>query len=349
MTQRPALACPICAPLNVLRRILRPGEASNGIVDVHAHIQVARYLALLAEAGLRRPSFGAAPLGAQPLSPATDEAESLALRLQLMDVAGVRTQVLSPTLAPYLAAEEAGVRAAQLLNDTHARLARAHPHRLASYVSLPLPHIEASLREMRRGLDELGMVGVTLQCSCLGRSIADELFEPLFQEMDVRAAVLFLHPAVSGLQSPFITDWGLTAAAGPPLEDMAVAMHLMVKNIPVRYPNIKIVIPHLGGGLAGLLERLDNQLPQAVPGLQARPSEMARGFWYDTVSHGSLPGLRGAADAFGADRLLPGSDFPVLLSHERYADTFGYIRKAGLSRREAHRILYDNAPRLLKL
>ena len=269
--------------------------------------------------------------------------------LQLMDAAGVRMQVLSPTLAPYLADEAAAVRAARLVNDGQALLAREHPRRLASFVSLPLPHVEASIGEMRRGLDDLGMAGVTLQCSCLGWSIADDLFDPLFQEMNARGSVLFLHPAVNGLQSPLLTDWSLTAAAGPVLEDLAIALHMMVKGIPVRYPDIKIIVPHLGGGLAGLLERLDNQLPQFAPGLLGKPSEMARCFWYDTVSHGSRPGLRAAAQAFGADRLVPGSDFPVLLPFEPYADTFGYIRKAGLSRREARRILYDNAPRLLNL
>jgi predicted TIM-barrel fold metal-dependent hydrolase len=289
------------------------------------------------------------PSGAEGPSPAGDDEAATALRLRLMDAAGVRVQVLSPTLAPYLAEEAAGVHAARLLNDSHAELARRHPGRLASYVSLPLPHIDASLQEMRRGLDELGMAGVTLQCACLGQSIADDLFDPLFQEMDARGAVLFLHPAVNGLRSPLIADWGLTAPAGPLFEDATVAMHLMVKGIPVRYPNIRIIVPHLGGGLSGLLERLDNQMPQFIPGLLGRPSEMARGFWYDTVSHGSRPALRAAADAFGAGRLLPGSDFPVLLSFEAYADTFGYVEKAGLSRREARRILYGNAPRLLNL
>jgi predicted TIM-barrel fold metal-dependent hydrolase len=273
----------------------------------------------------------------------------VALRLKLMDAAGVRTQVLSPTLAPYLDNEAAGMKAARLLNDAHARLAREHPGRLASFVSLPLPHVEASLAEMRRGLDELGMAGVTMQCSCLGQSIADDRFDPLFKEMNGRGAALFLHPAVNGLQSRLITDWGLTAAAGPVLEDLAVALHLMIKGIPVRYPDIRIIVPHLGGGLAGLLERLDNQLPQFVPGFTGAPSQMARSFWYDTVSHGSRAGLRAAVDAFGAERLLPGSDFPVLLSFEAYADTFGYVEKSGLKRREARRILYDNAPRLLKL
>ena len=353
VNRRGFVGCSICAmfaPAVGRASSWRPGDRTGGIVDVHAHVQIKDYLEFAAVSGLRPPRFGPPPSGRpQPPSPARDDEAATALRLQLMDAAGVRMQVLSPTLAPYFADEAAAILATQLQNDGQARLARAHPQRFASFASLPLPHVDASLQEMRRAFDQLGAAGVTMQCFCLGLSIADDRFDPLFAEMNRRRAVLFLHPAVNGLASPFLTDWSLTAAAGPTFEDSVIAMHLMIKGIPIRYPDIRIIIPNLGGGLSGLLERLDNQLPQFTPGFQGKPSEMARSFWYDTVSHGSRPALRAAVDAFGADRLVPGSDFPVLLSFEAYADTFGYVGQAGLARRDARAILYENAPRLLNL
>lgn len=338
--------CTVCRSL--ASRIGGRGPAAR-IIDVHAHVQVADFLTFAAEAGLRRPKFGTAQQGLQPSSPAGDDEAAMASRLQLMDGASVRMQVLSPTLAPYFADEDVAVRAAQLANDGQQRLVGRRPDRFASFASLPLPHVEASLDEMRRALDKLGMAGVTLQCSCLGCSIAEDRFDPLFAELNARGAVLFLHPSVNGLASTFITDWSLTASAGPPMEDAVVALHLMVKGTPIRYPDIKIVVPHLGGGLSGQLERLDNQMPLFAPGLMGKPSAMARRLWYDTVSHGSRPALRAAAEAFGADRLVPGSDFPILLAHQPYAETFGYIGKAGLGGRDARRILHETAPRLLDL
>src|SRR5437899_926848 len=98
--------CAICAMLTPsaarASRPWRPGDLAGGIVDVHAHVQVADYLAFAAKAGLKRPSFGNAtpPSGAR--SPAGDDEAATQLRLQIMDAAGVRKQVLSPTLAPYL-------------------------------------------------------------------------------------------------------------------------------------------------------------------------------------------------------------------------------------------------------
>ena len=104
-------------------------------------------------------------------------------------------QVLSPAASPPYAEKEAdAVAAARLINDAYAELAQKHPGRFAAVVSLPLPHIDAALREMERGLDQLGMLGVSLTCSCFDRSTAEAEFEPLYQEMNRRGAVLNYHP-----------------------------------------------------------------------------------------------------------------------------------------------------------
>jgi 6-methylsalicylate decarboxylase len=78
---------------------------------------------------------------------------------------------------------------------------------------------------------------------------------------------------------------------------------------PLRYPDIKIINSHLGGALPMLLERVDDLHVWEYPQTPERPSAAARRIWYDTVGHGYIPALRCAIDAFGADRLLPGTDF----------------------------------------
>src|SRR5262249_52213564 len=95
-----------------------------------------------------------------------------------------------------------------------------------------------------------------------------------------------------------------------------------------------------------LLNRLDNQLPLSSPGLPEQPSVTARRFFYDTVGHGSHAALRCAVDAFGEDRILTGSDYPVLLPFEDYSDAFAYIQDAGLSNEAENRILVANTAAL---
>jgi hypothetical protein len=52
-------------------------------------------------------------------------------------------------------------------------------------------------------------------------------------------------------------------------------------------------------------------------------------------------------EAYGAERLVPGSDFLILLSFESYRTTFDHIRCCSLAPDDADRILYANAPALL--
>src|SRR4051794_21221721 len=283
--------------------------------------------------------------GRQMFAAMSDEPGMISQRIDMMDDAEVERQILSAgSLAPHASESALAVEAAHMLNDSYCELTNRHPDRFSAFVSLPLPHIDASLEEMRRGLDELGMVGVAFTCSVFNRSTAEEEFEPLYEEMNARGAALFFHPCQNGICSPFINDYGFTAAAGASLEDTAIVLHLIKRNIPVRFPNIKIIIPHLGGLIPMQLARLDGQA--STPDLLSSPSAMARSLYYDSVGWGSQPALRCACEAFGADHIVPGSDFAALLAFEPYRRTFEYIKECGLSEQDTEKILYRNASKL---
>src|SRR5258708_15440883 len=134
------------------------------IVDIHAPYFRKAYNDTLVRIGGRSLPEAARPSTARPMR--NDDPSEIATRLERMDDAGVQLQVLSPAASPPYAEKEAdAVEAAQLINDSYADLARKYPGRFNAVVSLPLPHIDASLREMERGLDQLGMLGVSLTCS----------------------------------------------------------------------------------------------------------------------------------------------------------------------------------------
>lgn len=309
------------------------------IIDVHAHCFPQELIAFL-----RRFDMDLMPAAlVPPTSPVTDSDDQIARRLEMMDSAGVAMQILSPP--PIQAFEDKAdtVKAARIVNDSYARLIERHPERLAAFVTLPLPFVEESLQEMERGLDQLDMAGVTMLCFAANRSVTEPEFEPLYQEMDRRGSVLFFHPSVNGLCSRLINDYGFAPSVGTSMEDTTLVLHMMAAHIPHRYPNIKMIVPHLGGLLPMLMQRLDNQVPAAHRNLPERPSETVKRFWYDTVTHGSAAALRCACEAFGADRILPGSDYPALEYFEAYTATFGYIRDAGLAAEDVDKILNRNA------
>lgn len=320
------------------------------MIDVHAHIVPGSYLAVLKARGVTLPGLPPPPPGAPPslpMAPIGDSEADISTRLRLMDEARVERQILSPTAPPYFPDQASAVEAARAANDALAAIVARHPDRFMAFASLPLPHVEASRLELVRAMDVLGMSGVILNCFVGERSVADPAFDPIYADMNARGAILFLHPAVNGLCSRLIIDWKLAAAAGPTLEDAVIAMHFILAGIPIRFPRMKIVIAHLGGSLPSIVKRLDNQLPFFAT-LAEKPSQTVRRMWYDTCCHGSLTAMRAGIDVFGADRIVPGSDYPFLTVHEPYHTNINFVRSLGLSEDTVSAILEKNGRTLLQ-
>jgi len=320
------------------------------IVDVHAHCTPLAFTELAARLAPARRGEPYPTVQGGPPPPRTDAPEEIQARLKLMDEAGVQMQVLSQPAGPYFNNPADAVQGARLINDSYANIVRQYPDRFAAYAVLPLPHVEESLTELRRALDELGLLGAIIACSIQQtHSPAEAEFEPLYAEMDRRGCALYFHPSGNGLCSPFLNDWGLTYAAGAPMEDTTIITHLMARAIPTRYPNIKIVVAHYGGVMPMILDRLDHEATTRVPGLAEPPSVTARRLYYDTVGHGSKVALWAAWKAFGADHLMAGSDYPITLFFEPYAKNFDCIREADLPAADVQRIMSGTARELLGL
>ena len=311
-------------------------------IDVHAHYWTDDYLDLLVDLG-KADAGAARGIGA-------GGGADLEARLRLMDRAGIEMQVLSacPQLLYGEDADKAAkaAKAARFVNDQYAGLVERRPDRFAAFTALPMPHLDESLGEMRRALDELGMAGVAMNTTVLGRALVEPDYEPVFAELDSRGAVLYLHPAGNGACSPLIGDYHLTWMVGAPVEDTISVMHLITHGIPTRYPNITIINSHLGGALPMLLQRADDQYRWEAPDTPETPSVTARRMWYDTVGHGHVPALRCAIDSFGADRLLLGTDFPYE-NGDIFLRAVDYINDPQIDPDAARAILDQNASALL--
>jgi predicted TIM-barrel fold metal-dependent hydrolase len=308
-------------------------------IDVHAHYWTEDYIDLLVDLG--KDDAGAVRgIGA-------GGGADLEARLALMKRAGVETQVLSacPQL-PYGEDEKKATRAARFVNDQYAELVQRHRDRFAAFAALPMPHIDESIAEIGRALDQLRMAGVAMNTTVLGRALVEPDYEPVFAELNRRGAVLYLHPAGNSACSPLIRDYHLTWMVGAPVEDTISIMQLITHGIPTRYPDIKIINSHLGGALPMLLQRADDQYRWEAPQTPEAPSVAARRMWYDTVGHGHVPALRCAIDSFGADRLLLGTDFPYE-NGDIFVRAVDYINDSRIDTVAARAILDQNASALL--
>jgi predicted TIM-barrel fold metal-dependent hydrolase len=306
-------------------------------IDIHAHYFPLEYLDRLDAYGgshvtglIRRMKLGSADFS------------GLEDHFRNMDRSKVDMQILSVSgQLPYFAKESDAVDAAMLGNDIYARIVREFPKRFAAFACAPLPHVQASIEETSRALDDLGMVGVTAGTVVLGKSIADPAFDGFFAELNRRKAVLFIHPTGGSLGSPLIESTNLVWPVGAPLEDAVCLLQFMQANFPSRFPDIKIILPHLGGFVPFLTARLDQLQDHFLPDSAMAPSAQAKYFWYDTVN-GNPAALRCALETLGADHLLLGTDYPFWRD-DAFKLCVDYISNAGLPASDVDRILSANA------
>jgi 6-methylsalicylate decarboxylase len=265
----------------------------------------------------------------------------------VMDAAGVDLQVLSPSsLVPDLADPDAAARAARIGNDRLSAVTRRWPDRFAMFGVVPLANVASAIEGIDDALARPGCAGIGVATSVRGRSIADPSFDPLFEELDRRSAVIFIHPAGRGADSTLVQSLGFDWLIGATLEATIAVTHLIARGIPSRFPRLRIVNVQLGGALPMLVGRLDNQFPRAVPDAPEPPSIAARRMWYDTVVHAHGPALVAAAASLGVERLVLGSDYPYVRG-DRYREAIEFVGSAGLTPEQAGAILDANAARLI--
>jgi aminocarboxymuconate-semialdehyde decarboxylase len=325
-------------------QVVNFGQGRESVrIDVHAHYFPAEYLDRL-----DRYSGAQVTQIVRKYNFDSSNFHDLEAHLRDMDRSKVDMQILSVSgMLPYFTDAKSAVDAAQFANDTYARIIREYPKRFAAFACFPLPQVAASIDEMHRALDELGMVGVTAGTSVLGRSIADPAFDGFFAELNRRKAVLFIHPAGIGAGSKLIDSANLTWPIGAPLEDTICMLQFMQADFPRRFPDIKIILPHLGGFAPFLTARLDQLQHQFLPESAPRPSLQARYFWYDTVN-ANPSALRCTQEAVGTDHLLLGTDYPFWRD-DALKLCVDYVGKAGLPAVDVESILGGNAKTLLGL
>jgi aminocarboxymuconate-semialdehyde decarboxylase len=292
-------------------------SASAPVVDVQAHWFPPRYIAALetVAAGSGRAAEIAARALADPLRKKEPIfTAAIDRRLELMDAAGVDVQAIS-FAAPNVWSDDVAERSAlaAAFNDGIAELAGEHPGRFALMATLPLPHVEASVEEARRALDELGAAGFAVCTHYDGTPIDDARFDPLYAFLSEREAAVLLHP--EGFFVPgALADHGMEWAIGTPFDDTIAALRLIYGGVLDRHPGINWIVPHLGGTIPFLAQRLDfiwKLNPRVRELLPSEPSGYLRRLWFDTAN----PDPRSIALAIeivGADRLLYGSDFPFV-------------------------------------
>lgn len=275
-------------------------DARTGLVDVHAHFVTDRYVAAARAAGIEHPD-------GMPGWPEWAPEQ----HLEMMRRGGIAKSYLSISSPGVHFGDDAAARAlAREVNEFGAKVRAEHPDRFGHFASLPLPDVEGALAEAAYALDVLGADGVTVETNHHGMYPGDDRLAPLWQELDRRGALVFVHPT----SPPHAADLAL-GRPRPMLEflfDTArAAGDLLFNGVLARTPRIRWVLTHGGGALPLLADRMELFRAHFGSGPADAPTavEQLGALWYDMAGTPFPRQIPAFDAAFGTDRLLYGSDY----------------------------------------
>ena len=283
-------------------------------IDVHHHVLPDFYIEAQRAAGIS----GTAYRGFPEWSPAKS--------LAVMDAHRIATAILSFTSPGIWFGDLAQTRdLARRCNDYLAGLAADHPGRFGGFAFLPLPDIDAALAEIARVFDVLKLDGITLLTSVDQRYIGHPDFEPVYEELDRRKAVVFIHPCYPpGTEAQ---GWNIPRMLiDYPFETTRVAVNLIFNGVIARRPNIKFILSHAGGTLPFLAHRV-SIFDQATPFRDNYPEgalACMRRFWFDTALSGDAVPLAALKEIADPSRILFGTDYPYVSETVVAAETRGF-------------------------
>ncbi len=266
---------------------------------------------------------------------------------------GIDHLVLSPWIM--LIPSEAGtvslgeaLDVCRVQNEALSRIAVARPDRISALGAVPIGYPEAAAAELARLLRLPGLRGIEIPASANGAYLGDDRYTPLWEAAQETGAVIFVHPTTRGLGIPALNDHYLQNAVGNPLETAITAAHLAATGVLERYPGLKIVLAHGGGGLHALRGRLRRSFavrPEAASRSAKGPDTTLRAFWYDALVHDRAL-LAGLVAYAGPGRGVLGSDRPFDMGSPA---TVAEVRDLGLAPQEEEQILGETAAALLGL
>ncbi|HVO13925.1 MAG TPA: amidohydrolase family protein [Alphaproteobacteria bacterium] len=301
-------------------------------IDVHHHILPPEYVALVGDARI-------GPLILAGKTP-TWSAE---LSIEAMERNGIATAITSISAPGLWFGDAQSTRnLCRHCNEFAATIRRDHPGRFGMFASLPLPDVEASLKEIDYAFEALGAEGIGLLTSYGNQYPGDPAFAPVFDELNRRKAVVYFHPTQAPCSQcqPEIP----AATLDFPFDTTRAVVSLLFSGTFARCPDIRFIFSHAGGTVPFLAERIGRLA--AVPRFKAQvPNgvipELKR-HYYDTALSANEITFAALLKLVAPEHVLFGSDYPFAPEATMTATVKG-LQQLGLPAEVLRGIERDNA------
>ena len=248
------------------------------------------------------------------------------IRIREMDAAGIDKQVISipsPGVERMTPSIRDAKKRARQINEGLADIVSSHNNRFRAFASLPIQNIEASLEEMDYALGNLNLNGIMLHSNVNGKFLDSEIFLSVFERASKLHTPIFIHPT-SPPSTEGMREFALIGILGLVYDSSTNLARMIFSGLLDKFSELKIIVPHLGGTLPYLVERLDTQ-PKfeesaRARGLSKKPRQYLEQVYFDTAS-ASPEALELCVKLFGSVKLLLGTDYPFY-SQEYALDNF---------------------------
>lgn len=331
------------------RSLGRAETRSTNRIDVHHHFVPEAYFAYQ-----RRHNPGAV------------NAWSLSKDLEDMDRFGTATAMLSITQPAFNLGDRDEIRSvARDCNEAAAKLVIDKPGRFGSFAGLPLKDIEGSLKEIEHSFDTLKADGICLMSSYGDVWLGNQMFWPVYEELNRRSAVIHVHPTPPNCCSnlPILKD-------GVPNEGAMIEYgtdttrtiaSLIFSGTAKRFPNIAWIFSHAGGTMPFLIERFlqFGASAEIVPGITTTGQRVGisgnkmpgpevlgylRRFYYDTAQSSNPIAMAALKKVVHVSQIVYGTDYWFRTAEDtdrglRTATVFNSREIEAVNRTNAERIL----------
>jgi predicted TIM-barrel fold metal-dependent hydrolase len=261
-----------------------------------------------------------------------------------MDKQGVATAVLSlPAVAFWFGDRQAAAHTARRANEYAADLARSNPGRFGLFAVIPLPDTEGSLREIEYAFSVLKADGIGLVSSYDDKWLGHADYQPVFEELNRRRAVVFVHPTTPLCCRTLLPDVSPITIEIPQDTTRAVT-NLLFTGTFAKFKDIQFIFTHAGGNVPMVLGRMHQYAPKNIA--EKAPNgidyELKR-LYYDIAGTAYRPAIAALTSLVPTTQILFGSDNPFV----PLAETAEGLTQLGFSEADLQRIGRDNALALL--
>jgi predicted TIM-barrel fold metal-dependent hydrolase len=272
-----------------------PAGTKSQRIDIHHHFA---------------PPAWVAEVKGRPLLQPANTAWTPQKSIEDLDRAGSAAAVISITNPGlWFGDNQATNRVARACNEYGAKLVQQYPTRFGLFAAMPLPDVDATLKEIAYAYDVLKVDGVGLFTSYGDKWLGNAAFRPAMEELNRRKAVVHVHPTAANCCRNL--DYGTAPGSIEYGTDTTRAIiGVTFSGDTTRYPDIRFIWSHAGGSAPFLAGRIDGGSRGATDRMPAGFIAEAKKFYYDTAGAANRGAIASLLELVPPSQILFGTDFP---------------------------------------